>query len=81
MMKELELRLRATIRQRGFSWTTEKAYAAWYRRFVRFHGLRHPSQMGTGEVEAFLSHLAINRGVSSSTQVQALSALLFLFKQ
>ena len=74
-------RVRAAIRTRHFSHRTEKAYVGWVRRFVRFHGLRHPAAMGAPEVTAFLSHLATGCRVSASTQNQALSALLFLYKQ
>lgn len=52
----------------------------WVRRFILFHGKRHPSEMGAEEISAFLSHLALRRGVSSSTQNQALSAILFLYR-
>lgn len=54
------------------------AYVHWSRAYIRFHGLRHPAQMGQAEVEAFLSWLASDRQVSASTHTQALSALLFL---
>lgn len=73
-------RLRATLRSRHYSVRTEKAYVLWTRRFVRFHGLRHPNELGAEEVGAFLSHLALDEGVSASTQNQALSALLFLYR-
>jgi len=73
--------LRAELRVRHYSLRTEGAYVDWVRRFIRFHGLRHPKEMGAAEVEAFLSHLATERGVSSSTQNQAKSALLFLYKR
>jgi integron integrase len=56
-------------------------YEQWLRRFLRFHGLRHPRTMGSTEVNAFLSHLAVERKVSASTQNQALAALLFLFRE
>ena len=57
-----------------------RAYVGWIRRFLLFHGPRHPSEMGQAEVTAFLSHLATDRGVSAATQNQALSALLFLYR-
>ncbi|MDH3589825.1 MAG: integron integrase, partial [Gammaproteobacteria bacterium] len=60
---------------------TEKSYVNWIRRFIVFHGKRHPKEMGAGEVKAFLSHLANDRNVSASTQNQAMSALLFLYRQ
>jgi site-specific recombinase XerD len=60
--------------------STEKAYVDWIRRFILFHGKRHPREMGKSEVSAFLTHLAVERNVASSTQNQALSALLFLYR-
>ncbi len=74
-------RVRQAIRLRHYSYRTEQAYVDWVKRFVIFHGKRHPAEMGAAEVEAFLSHLATERGVASSTQGQARSALLFLYKQ
>ena len=71
-------RLRTAIRLRHVSRKTEEAYVGWVRRFIVFHGKRHPSEMGEAEVTAFLTHLAQVRGVSASTQNQALCALLFL---
>ncbi len=61
-----------------YSLRTEDAYLHWIRRFIFFHGKRHPREMGGPEVEAFLSHLATEDRVAASTQNQALSALLFL---
>ena len=72
-------KVREACRLRHFSPRTEKAYAGWIRRFIRFHRRRHPREMGAPEVEAFLSSLARDRAVSASTQNQALSALLFLY--
>jgi integron integrase len=72
--------LRAAIRLRHYSIRTESAYVDWTRRFILFHGKRHPAGMGPVEVSAFLSHLASGRGVSPSTQNQAKSALLFLYR-
>jgi site-specific recombinase XerD len=69
-------RLREAIRVRHYSIRTEDAYAQWVRRFILFHDKRHPSTMGASEVEAFLSHLAVDKHVSASTQNQALSAIL-----
>jgi integron integrase len=74
-------RLRAACRVRHYSLRTEDAYAAWVVRFVRFHGLRHPLEMGAAEINAFLTHLAVEGHVSASTQNQAFSALLFLYQQ
>ena len=72
--------VRGAIRGRHFSRRTEEAYTGWVRRFVRFHGLRHPAELAEGEVAGFLRHLAVERKVSASTHNQALSALLFLYR-
>ena len=72
--------LRAAIRVRHFSPRTEDAYVMWAKRFILFHNKRHPSTMGADEVNAFLSSLATRDHVSASTQNQALSALLFLYR-
>jgi integron integrase len=71
--------LRERIRALHYSLRTEEAYVYWCRAFIRFHRLRHPAEMGGPEVEAFLTWLASERGVSVSTHRQALSALLFLY--
>ena len=73
-------RVRAAVRLRHLSRRTEKSYVAWVRRFVLFHGKRHPADMGAQEITAFLSMLATERHVSASTQNQALGALLFLYR-
>jgi len=72
--------LRRALRTRHYSVRTEEAYVAWVRRFVRFCGLRHPRELGEGDVTRFLSSLAVDRRVSASTQNQALSALVFLYR-
>ncbi|HQG55022.1 MAG TPA: integron integrase [Thermoleophilia bacterium] len=72
--------LRTALRARHYSRRTEQAYCLWVRRYIRFHGLRHPREMGEAEINAFLTHLATEREVSASTQNQALSALLFLYR-
>jgi integrase len=72
--------VRDRIRVRHYSIRTEQAYLDWIRRFIRFHGKRHPSTMGASEVELFLTDLAVVHDVSASTQNQAQSALLFLYK-
>jgi integron integrase len=72
--------LRQELRLRHYSLRTEGAYVDWVRRFVRFHELRHPRELGAEAVQAFLAHLATDRGVGSSTQNQAKAALLFLYK-
>ena len=73
-------RVRHAVRVRQYSVSTEKVYIGWIRRYIFFHGKRHPAEMGKMEVEAFLSHLAINRSVSPSTQNQAIQAILFLYR-
>ena len=73
--------VRERIRALHYSRRTEEAYVQWIRRFVQYHGRRHPREMGAPEVEAFLSHLANARNVAANTHQQALSALLFLYKQ
>ncbi|WP_372342184.1 integron integrase [Geothrix sp. PMB-07] len=72
--------VRQAIRLRHLSPATEEAYVRWIKRFVLFHEKRHPKDMGAREVEAFLSHLAMDRMVSPSTQNQAKASLLFLYK-
>ena len=79
-MSPLLDQLRTALRARHYSRRTEEAYCLWVRRFVRFHGLRHPAEMGEPEINAFLTHLAVAEHVSASTQTQALSALLFLYR-
>lgn len=74
-------RMRIHLRTRHYSIRTEEAYIDWARRFILFHGKRHPRDMGAVEVEAFLSHLTVERHVSASTQNQAKAALLYLYKQ
>ncbi len=73
--------VRARIRVKHYSIRTEDQYVFWIRRFIHFHGKRHPRDMGAPEVEAFLSDLAVNGRVAASTQNQALSALLFLYRE
>ena len=72
---------RQAIRVRHYSRKTEQAYAHWIKRFVLLSGRRHPRNMGLHEVEDFLSRLAVDRQISNLTQRQALSALLFLYRQ
>jgi len=71
--------VRERVRLKHYSIRTEQAYVSWIKRFILFHQKRHPREMGRGEIEAFLSHLAVVRKVSSSTQNQAFNALLFLY--
>jgi integron integrase len=73
--------VRAAIRRRNYSYRTEEAYVQWVRRFIHFSGKRHPAALGAEEITAFLNHLAMERNVAAATQNQALSALLFLYKE
>jgi len=73
--------LRGAIRLRHYSIRTEETYVQWVRRFIFFHGKRHPEGMGPPEVEAFLTHLAVEGKVAASTQNQALNAIVFLYKE
>jgi integron integrase len=72
--------VREVIRKRHFSIRTEESYLHWVKRFILFHGKRHPSQLGESEVAAFLSHLAVEGQVASATQNQALNALVFMYR-
>ena len=73
--------VRDKIRFKHYSIRTEHAYVDWIKRYILFHGKRHPQEMGKQEAEQFLSHLAVDRNVAASTQNQALSAILFLYKE
>jgi integron integrase len=73
--------VRRLMRVRHLSPRTEQAYLSWIRRYARYHGLRHPAQLGKAEVTSYLTHLANERHVSRSTQAQAMSALLFLYRE
>src|SRR3954447_8102664 len=72
--------LPAAARTRHYSRRTEETYVGWTKRFILFHRKRHPAEMGAVRVNAFLSHLAVDGNVSASTQAQALSALVFLYR-
>jgi site-specific recombinase XerD len=74
-------RYREELQARHDARRTVKTYEQWLRRFLWFHGMRHPREMGSAEVNAFLTHLAVEGQVSASTQNQALSALLFLYRE
>lgn len=74
-------RVQQALRVRHYSLRTEEAYIAWIRRFILFHNKRHPSSMGAEEINAYLTHLAVEGHVSASTQNQALSAILFLYNK
>jgi site-specific recombinase XerD len=73
-------RVRAALRARHYSRRTEDAYIAWIKRYIFFHDKRHPADMGAPEITRFLSSLAVEGSVAASTQNQALSALLFLYR-
>lgn len=73
--------VRQALRLRHFSHRTEESYVAWIRRYIRFHALRHPRELGAADVTRFLASLADARRLSASSQTQALSALLFLYKE
>lgn len=73
--------LRDHLRTLHYSYRTEQQYLFWVRRFILFHGKRHPADMAAAEIEAFLTHLAVERQVAASTQNQALAALLFLYQK
>jgi len=73
-------RFRAALRLRHYSYRTEQSYAQWVKRFIVFHDMKHPKDLGKDAVGKFLTHLAVEGNVSSSTQNQALSALVFLYK-
>ncbi|MGH2668193.1 MAG: phage integrase N-terminal SAM-like domain-containing protein, partial [bacterium] len=78
---KLLAQVRRAIRTRHYSPRTEEAYIGWILRFIRFHGLRHPTELGDAEIARFLSSLAVEGGVSASTQNQARAALLFLYRE
>jgi hypothetical protein len=73
--------IRDAIRLKHYSYRTEQAYVGWIKRYIYFHDVCHPSEMGAPEVEAFLTHLAVKEHVAASTQNQALRALLFLYRE
>ena len=73
--------VRERVRYLHYSIRTEQAYVHWVRAFVRFHGVRHPAEMGAAEVEAFLTWLAAERRVAAATHRQALSAIVFLYEK
>jgi len=79
--KKLLDQVRDTIRLKHYSIRTETAYVSWIKRYVLFHDKRHPNDMGSAEIQSFLTHLAVDRCVAASTQNQALSALLFLYRE
>jgi hypothetical protein len=74
-------RLREALRAHGYTLRAEQAYVSWAERYIRFHGLRHPGDLGEAEVKAFLSHLVHDLGVSPTLKSQAFAALLFLYRE
>lgn len=86
--KKLLDQVRTILRRKHYAYSTEQSYIEWIRRFIRFHHLTHPRQMGKVEIEAFLNHLAIDKKVAASTHTvpvlfrgnQALNAIVFLYK-
>src|SRR5690554_7358918 len=72
--------VRTEIRTKQYSYRTEKSYLYWIRQFILFNDKKHPKVMGNHEIERFLNHLAVNRGVSPGTQNQALCAIIFVYK-
>ena len=74
-------RVRDRIRAKHYSIRTEQAYVDWIKRFIHFHGKRHPAELGAPDVEQFLTHLAVTGNVAAATQNQAKSALLFMYKE
>jgi len=79
-VSDLITQMQHALRARHYSRRTEQTYCQWARRYIRFHGLRHPAEMAEPEINAFVTHLAVHEKVSASTQTQALSALLFLYR-
>ncbi len=79
-MSQLLNQVREVMRTRHYSLQTEKTYIYWIKKYIFFHNVRHPKEMGEAEVSRFLTHLAVNENVSANTQNQAMFALLFLYK-
>lgn len=73
--------MRDAIRLKHYAYRTEETYVQWIRRYILFHTKHHPEEMGKAEIKAFLTHLAVKGQVSASAQNQALSALLFLYRE
>ena len=78
--KKLLDQVRETLRRKNYAYRTEESYTGWIRRFILFHGKRHPREMGAAEIESYLTYLAVEREVAPSTQNQALAALQFLYQ-
>lgn len=73
--------IRDVMRRRHYAYKTEKSYILWIKQFIVYHNMKPPREMGASEVEDFLTHLAVNQKVAPSTQNQALSALIFLYRE
>ena len=78
--KKLLDQLRDAIRAKHYSYRTEQTYIDWCKRYILYHNKRHPVEMGVPEIQAFITYLAVERNVAASTQNQALSAILFLYR-
>ena len=79
-MSKLLEQMRDTLRVKHYAYSTEKEYINWCKRFILFHDMQHPQELGRNEIEEFLTHLAVDENVSASTQNQAFSGILFLTK-
>ncbi len=80
-MSALLTQVRDIMRTRRYSLQTEKTYIYWMKKYIFFHDVRHPKEMGANEIGAFLTHLAVKENVAATTQNQAMFALLFLYKE
>ena len=78
--KKLLDQVRDAIRTKQYSYRTEQTYVQWIKRYIMFHKKAHPKEMGAEEIKAYISYLANERSVSASTQNQALSAIMFMYK-
>jgi len=81
MPKRLLDQVKDKLRLKHYSIRTEHSYISWIKRYILFHRTRHPKEMGANEIEAFLTHLAVDLKVASSTQNQAFNVLLFLYRE
>ena len=79
-MPKLLEQVQNLLRTRHYSYRTEQTYLHWIKQYILFHQKKHPAEMGGPEVTAYLTHLAVSRQVSASTQNQALAAILFLYR-
>ena len=79
--KKLIVRVRESIRTKGYAKSTERIYVHWILKYIYFHGVKHPMFMGVAEIEEFLTHMAVQKRMSPSSQNQALHAILFLYRE